>query len=87
MILSPLYAILDVDIAASHGWTVPNLARACCDGGARLLQVRAKTLGSGAFLALADEVVQVGRAYGADVIVTDRADLARLSDAAGVHVG
>ncbi len=87
MILSPLYPILDVDIAASQGWTVPDLARACCDGGARLLQVRAKTLGSGAFLSLADEVVGVGRPYGADVIVNDRADLARLSGAAGVHVG
>ena len=49
--------------------------------------MRAKTLGSGAFLALADEVVRVGRAYGADVIVNDRADLARISGAAGVHVG
>jgi len=85
--LSPLYAILDVDIAAAHGWTLPNLARACCHGGARLLQVRAKTLGSGAFLVLADEVVEVGRAYGADVVVNDRADLARISRAAGVHVG
>jgi len=85
--LSPLYAILDVDIAASHGWTVPDLARACCDGGARLLQVRAKALGSGAFLALLDEVLRIARAYGTDVIVNDRADLARISGAAGVHVG
>ena len=59
MILSPLYAILDADVAAAHGWTVPDLARACCDGGARLLQVRAKALASGPVLALADEVVRM----------------------------
>jgi thiamine-phosphate pyrophosphorylase len=85
--LSPLYAVLDTDVAAAHGWTVPDLARACCDGGARLLQVRAKTLASGSLLALADEVVRTARPYGADVIVNDRADVARMADAAGVHVG
>ena len=48
---------------------VPDLARAYCDGGARLLQVRAKPLASGAFLAIVDQVVQIARRYGATVIV------------------
>ena len=36
---------------------------------------------------MVDEVVRIGRPYGADVIVNDRADVARMADAAGVHVG
>ena len=87
MTRSPLYAILDTEVAAAFGWTVPDLARACCDGGARLFQVRAKALASGAFLTLVDEVVRIARPYGAEVIVNDRADLARMAGAAGVHVG
>ena len=39
------------------------------------------------FLELCDLVVELAQPYGATVIVNDRADLARLSGAAGVHVG
>lgn len=87
MILPPLYAVLDADVAARFGWTVPDLARACLDGGARLLQVRAKALTSSDLLRICDEVVALGGSYAARVIVNDRADVARLCGAAGVHVG
>lgn len=63
------------------------MATAFLDGGARLLQLRAKRLPSAAFLALCDEVVRAAAPYGADVVINDRVDLARLSGAAGVHVG
>jgi thiamine-phosphate pyrophosphorylase len=64
------------------------LAVAYLDGGARLIQLRAKTWASGAFLDLCDAVVRRASAYeGARIIVNDRVDLARLSGAAGVHVG
>lgn len=82
-----LNVILDDDVARAAGLTVPTLARACLAGGARFLQVRAKTLPSGPFLAMCDEVVALARPAGALVIVNDRADLARLSGADGVHVG
>jgi thiamine-phosphate pyrophosphorylase len=85
--LPPLYAILDADVAASAGWTVPALARACLDGGARLLQVRAKRLGSAAFLDICAEVVEAARPLDAIVIVNDRADVAVLAGASGVHLG
>jgi thiamine-phosphate pyrophosphorylase len=52
-----------------------------------VLQLRAKDLPSGAFLDLCDEVVRLATPFEAAVIVNDRADLARLSGAAGVHVG
>jgi thiamine-phosphate pyrophosphorylase len=65
-----------------------DLAVAYLDGGARLIQLRAKTWASGVFLQLCDAVVARAAAYeGARVIVNDRVDLARLAGAAGVHVG
>src|SRR5262245_51663280 len=84
---SPIYPICDVDACARAGWEPLSFARACLDGGARILQLRAKTLRSGPFLELLDATTGLARAYGALVIVNDRADLARLSGAAGVHVG
>jgi thiamine-phosphate pyrophosphorylase len=85
--LSPLHAIVDADVAARAGWEPLALAQACLDGGARLVQVRAKHLSSAALLDLARAVVEAARPAGADVIVNDRADIARLAGAAGVHVG
>ena len=82
-----LHAILDVDVAAAHGWEPADLARAFLDGGAPLIQVRAKQLPSGAFLALCDTVVKAAESCKAAVIVNDRVDLAAMSGAAGVHVG
>lgn len=87
MALPPLYAILDVSMARSRGWSPAELARAYFDGGVRLLQVRAKDEASGAWLALCEQVVAVAESYESLVIVNDRADLARLCGAAGVHVG
>ena len=52
-----------------------------------MLQVRDKEGGSAAFLALADRIVAIARAHGAVVLVNDRADIAALSGADGVHVG
>jgi thiamine-phosphate pyrophosphorylase len=51
------------------------------------LQLRAKTLASGEFLDLAEAIVEDARAASAQVIINDRADVALLSHAAGVHVG
>jgi thiamine-phosphate pyrophosphorylase len=56
-------------------------------GGARWLQLRAKALPGGAFLEEATRLQALAGANGARLIVNDRADVARLSGAAGVHVG
>lgn len=82
-----LHAILDVDAAARHGLAPLDVARAFLAGGAGLIQVRAKSLAAGAFLALCDSVVRLATPAGTLVIVNDRADLALLSGADGVHVG
>ena len=82
-----LHAIVDVDVAAKAAWQPIDLARAFLDGGARILQLRAKEMPSGPFLDLSDRLVALAGAYRAALIVNDRVDVARLSGAAGVHVG
>jgi thiamine-phosphate pyrophosphorylase len=64
----------------------PDDARAALAGGAAVLQVRVKDAPAGEVLDIARRVVSLagGRAL---VIVNDRADLALLSGADGVHVG
>ena len=85
--LPRLYVILDEEAAHGAGWTVPDLARACLAGGARFLQIRAKRLSSREYLAACDAVMPLAAAHDAIVIVNDRADIARLCGAAGIHVG
>jgi thiamine-phosphate diphosphorylase len=85
--LPRLYPIVDVEVAARAGWAPRDLARAYLAGGATLLQLRAKTLEGAQFLGLAEAIVADAARAGADVIINDRADIARLTAAAGVHVG
>ena len=85
--LPRLYAILDAEVAERAGWTLTDLADACLRGGARCLQLRAKTIPGGEFLELATRIQGLAHARGGLLIVNDRADVARLSGAAGVHVG
>ena len=82
-----LYAVCDAEVCTRAGWRLSDFAAACLAGGATLLQVRAKTLGSRDFLAAARVIVARAAAADATVIVNDRADIARLSGAAGVHLG
>jgi thiamine-phosphate pyrophosphorylase len=80
-------AIVDRDVAGRSGWTMVDLASAFLDGGASLLQLRAKDAPSGWLLETAAAIVERSRRAKALVIVNDRADVARLSNADGVHVG
>ena len=82
-----LHAIVDVDVASAAGWLPLDLVRAYLDGGARTIQIRAKTLASGPLLALCDAAVRLAAPCDAAIVVNDRPDLARLSGAAGAHVG
>jgi thiamine-phosphate pyrophosphorylase len=76
-----------VDAAAAAGWAPLALAGRFFDGGATMVQLRAKHLASGPLLELSEALVALGRPYGATVIVNDRVDVAVLSRAAGAHVG
>jgi thiamine-phosphate pyrophosphorylase len=85
--LPRLYAILDVDVTRARGIEPLDLLDAWLGSGVRLVQLRAKTLASGPLLALADAMVARTRRAGATCIVNDRADIARMAGADGVHVG
>src|SRR5580765_8453999 len=85
--LPRLYAICDADVCDRAGWSLVDFASACLDGGARLLQVRAKRAPAGWLLECTAAIVEHAKRFGAIVIVNDRADIARMAGAAGVHVG
>ena len=82
-----LYPIVDTGLCRSRGIDPVALCDAYLAGGARVLQLREKERSSGEFLQLADVLVERTRQAGALLIINDRADIARLSGAAGVHVG
>lgn len=85
--LPRVYAILDVDTVATRGLAPLEVADVWLDAGVRLIQLRAKNLSSGPFQQLADAVVERAHQAGARLVVNDRADIAALSGADGVHVG
>jgi len=87
MLLPALYAIVDAQTAAEHNWEVPTLAEAFLAGGARLLQIRGGVAPSGTLQRWTDAVVSKAARYDATVIVNNRADVARIAGAAGVHLG
>jgi thiamine-phosphate pyrophosphorylase len=74
-------------VTRRSGWTLPALADAYLAGGARFIQIRSKHAASGPFLDMCEDLVARARTAGATVIVNDRADIAKLSGAHGVHVG
>jgi thiamine-phosphate pyrophosphorylase len=82
-----LYPLIDTAVCAARRQDPIALATAYMNAGARVLQLRCKEDPSGVFLALANRIVRLADASGAVVIINDRPDIARLSGAAGVHVG
>ena len=85
--LPRLYPILDIDLCRERRLEPLALLDAFLAGGARFVQLRDKTPSSAERLRCAVEVVARAHAAGARLVVNDRADIARLSGADGVHVG
>jgi thiamine-phosphate pyrophosphorylase len=79
--------VCDAETCARAGWSLVDFAAACLDGGATLLQIRAKQAAGQWLLDVTAAVVERARVAAALVIVNDRADIARLAGAGGVHVG
>ncbi len=77
--LNGLYAIV-------QGSAPVASAQAAIQGGARVVQVRMKDAPSGEVLDVARRIVELARGR-ALVVVNDRADIALLSGADGVHLG
>ena len=82
--LPRFYAILDPVVRPDL--PLVELARILAHAGVRLVQLRAKTLSSGELFEVARELV-AALPSSCPLIVNDRADVALLAGAAGVHVG
>ena len=76
-----------VDAARLHGRDVAALVDTLARAGAVLIQLRAKGLPDRRVVALAREAVAAAHASGALLVINDRADIARLVGADGLHVG
>jgi thiamine-phosphate pyrophosphorylase len=79
--LSRLYAVAD----ATFGDPV-EIARELFDSGARLVQIRHKSASAATLLHETEAILRFVPAD-AQLIVNDRADIARIAGAAGVHLG
>jgi thiamine-phosphate pyrophosphorylase len=84
LVLPRLYVILDATLL-----TVPALecAQELAGAGVRLLQYRNKAAGARDLLGTSRSLASVLNPLGMNWIVNDRADIAALAGAAGVHVG
>jgi thiamine-phosphate pyrophosphorylase len=87
MSLPRLYAILDVDLCCTLSLDPLSVLTAFLDGGATLLQLRYKSGSSSAYLDMAAAVTERAHSAAARVIINDRADIAAMAAADGVHVG
>lgn len=85
--MAVLYPIIDTAACAERKLDPLALGELYVRAGVRLLQLRVKEEGDAAFLDLADGLVRIAHAAGARLIVNDRADIARMAGADGVHVG
>ncbi|HZO83394.1 MAG TPA: thiamine phosphate synthase [Candidatus Binataceae bacterium] len=80
---SRLYAMID----PAGGHEPVALARILLAAGARVMQLRLKDASSREMLAAARAIVPMCRERGAQLIIDDRADVALLAGADGVHLG
>lgn len=79
-----VYVLLTgAECAAALDWTIAQAAA----GGATMFQLREKSLPDRELVARARDVRRWTRAAGVLFVVNDRPDIARLSDADGVHLG
>lgn len=87
--MARFYPILDLELARACGHDPLQLARGIAELDLPWLQVRAKTLGAGEFLDWAIRLRAILAESGGRtrLIVNDRADIACLSQAAGLHLG
>ncbi|MGL5447979.1 MAG: thiamine phosphate synthase [Rhabdaerophilum sp.] len=80
-----LYGIIDPQIG--KGRSLAHLARAAVDGGATLIQYRAKGAETRAMVAEARAIVAALAGTDVPLLINDRVDVALASGAQGVHLG
>ncbi|MEK7803590.1 MAG: thiamine phosphate synthase [Deltaproteobacteria bacterium] len=85
VIIPIIYPIIDSSLVTLDN--IGKTAEAIIDGGAKILQLRAKSLSSKEFLETARIIRKITKDKGTVFIVNDRVDIALLTDADGVHLG
>jgi thiamine-phosphate pyrophosphorylase len=80
-----LYAF--VDTAYLAGRAPAEVARQLCDGGADLVQLRAKGAAASEVLRLAQSILPVTRAAGVRLVINDHVEIARQVGADTCHLG
>ncbi len=84
--LPKVYAIVDTGILERRGADAVMVAGAMVDGGIRLLQFRHKGAYTREVFAQAEAIAKLCAEAGTVLVIDDRADIAKLLDAA-VHIG
>jgi thiamine-phosphate pyrophosphorylase len=82
---APVYPIIDVSPESRH--PPEMLAEAVLSAGVCMVQLRAKRLAACRFVETARSLKAVADRHGGKLILNDRADIALLIDADGVHLG
>lgn len=80
-----LYFVADTGVLSPE--RILPVTQAALEGGAVLLQLRAKTMPADEMVALARELVDLAEQFDVPVLVNDLPEVAREAGAAGVHVG
>ncbi|MCK4738536.1 MAG: thiamine phosphate synthase [Deltaproteobacteria bacterium] len=80
-----LYAIIDASLVDLN--LSAEIAKELVTGGVSVIQLRAKGVSAGLTLSCAKEITTITKAAGVPFIINDRADIAKLSDADGIHLG
>ena len=85
--LPRLYPIIDSSLPAERGLTPGAMARALVQAGAGIVQFRHKTAYTRDAFSQAEEIGRILRDANTLYVINDRADIAMMVGAGGVHVG
>ncbi|ORY47649.1 HK-domain-containing protein [Rhizoclosmatium globosum] len=81
-----VYVVIDVSVLPA-GRDAVAVAEQALEGGATVIQLRAKHLDTKSFIELSNKVKAVAAKFGALFVVNDRVDVALAVDADGIHIG
>ena len=84
LVFPPLYAIITGNFRANSAL---GCAERLAGAGVEIIQYRAKELSSRDLLESSRELVQLSRSHSFRLVINDRADIAAITGAGGVHVG
>jgi thiamine-phosphate pyrophosphorylase len=76
-----------IDSAYLHGRTPAELARALCEGGSDLIQLRAKDWPAQRVRAIANVILPITRAAGVGLVINDHPEIAKETGADLCHLG